>query len=132
MLAARLRLPLPAEPTITEHQPDTIDAEVSEDWPDIELTRYHVDLPRALRQLLGLVSQTETLANAAVLAIDDLAAGPTETLARRGQRIADLMTATRAAALRALEAAEALVTDAGAASAVSTTAADGPPRRARG
>ena len=116
MLASSRPLPLLAEPTApsidslaSPTPPDTLDAEPSEDWgEDAEVTRRRVDLPRALGELLALVSRVESLASAAERALDALPWGPTAGYARRGRRVVDLLVATREAALRALEVGDAL------------------------
>lgn len=87
---------------------DTVDAEPSQDeladWDeDAEVTQRHVDLPRTIGELLGLVSRVESLASMAEHAYEVLGWGPTASYARRGRRVADLLGAAREAALRALE-----------------------------
>ena len=86
------RLPLPAEPTWPAD--DSID----------EPTACHFDAGRALRELLALISRTESLASAAERQLELIAPGPTAGIERRVQRLSDLLVATREAALRALEA----------------------------
>lgn len=92
-------LPLPAEPT--EPGVDSID----------EPTACHFDAARAYRDLLAMISRTESLASAAERQLDLIVPGPSSGYERRVQRLTDLLVATREAALRALEVGHSLLAE---------------------